>query len=169
MPRNIEIKARLWDRGRVEARLREMGCGVAEIIPQHDIFFASSMGRLKLRIFDPQRGELIAYDRANQATAKLSRYILAPTSDPESLHRALTAALGEIGEVKKTRTLYLIGQTRVHLDKVEGLGDFIELEVVLRDEQSAAEGERIANEIMQMLGIRVEDLIENAYVDMMKG
>ena len=112
----------MGDRGGIEARLAELGYAVAEIIEQHDIFFACERGRLKLRIFSPSKGELIAYDRPDQAAAKLSRYIIAPTSDPDRLRQALTAALGVIGEVRKTRTLYLIGQTRVHLDAVEGWG-----------------------------------------------
>ena len=77
------------------------------------------------------------------------------------------ASIGLIGVVKKHRTLYMIGQTRVHLDRVEDLGHFMELEVVLREEQAEKEGVKIAEEIMSQLGIRQESLIECAYFDLL--
>jgi predicted adenylyl cyclase CyaB len=73
------------------------------------------------------------------------------------------------GVVRKRRYLYLVGQTRVHLDEVEGLGEFMELEVVLRPEQSDAEGQAIARDLMTRLGIREEDLLEGAYMDLLEG
>jgi hypothetical protein len=66
-----------------------------------------------------------------------------------------------------TRLLYLVGQTRVHLDSVVGLGDFLELEVVLRPDQSPAEGQIIAAGLMRRLGIHDSDLIATAYADML--
>jgi adenylate cyclase class IV len=64
--------------------------------------------------------------------------------------------------------LLLIEQTRVHFDRVEGLGEFMELEVVLRDEQSDAEGTDIANQLMDALQIRPQDLLECAYIDLLE-
>jgi len=71
--------------------------------------------------------------------------------------------------VKKTRYLYLVGQTRVHLDDVEGLGQFMELEVVMREGQSDAEGQAIAEELMSRLRVERGDLIEGAYMDLLEG
>ena len=70
--------------------------------------------------------------------------------------------------MRKTRTLFLVGHTRIHLDQVEGLGDFIELEVVLRDGEPAEEGTKIAIELLSRLGISKESLVEGAYVDLLK-
>lgn len=61
--------------------------------------------------------------------------------------------------VKKTRTLYLVGQTRIHIDQVEGVGDFMELEVVLREGQSEEDGQCIANQLLDEMGIRPADQI----------
>jgi predicted adenylyl cyclase CyaB len=72
------------------------------------------------------------------------------------------------GVVRKTRYLYLAGQTRIHLDDVEGLGHFMELEVVLRADQSDAEGQAIAEDLMVRLGVRKDDLLEGAYMDLLE-
>ncbi|XP_060800124.1 uncharacterized protein LOC132901619 isoform X2 [Neoarius graeffei] len=83
------------------------------------------------------------------------------------LLRVLSDALGQVGQVKKERRLYMVGQTRVHVDSVEGLGDFMELEVVMRENQSAEEGVAIAHQLMQDLGMKKEDLIDGAYMDLL--
>jgi predicted adenylyl cyclase CyaB len=114
----------------------------------------------------PGRGELIRYKREDIADARSSHYQIARTSDPAVLLDLLTQTLGCIGEVKKTRILYLIGQTRVHIDRVEGLGDFLELEVILRPDQSEDEGKWIAEELMKELGIEKSQLIAEAYIDL---
>ncbi len=80
----------------------------------------------------------------------------------------LELACGIRGVVRKTRYLYLVGQTRVHLDDVEGLGQFMELEVVLREGQSDAEGQAIAEELMTRLGVERGDLLEGAYMDLLE-
>ena len=70
--------------------------------------------------------------------------------------------------VRKRRSVFLFGQTRIHLDQVEGLGSFIEFEVVLRDGQPVSEGERIATSLMNALSVRAADLIPHAYVDLLE-
>lgn len=87
--------------------------------------------------------------------------------DLNPLHSLLTAALGKRCVVNKVRKLFLIGQTRVHVDTVDGLGDFMELEVVLRDEQSPEEGQQIAFDLMEKLGIDRSDLMATAYADLL--
>ena len=88
-------------------------------------------------------------------------------NDPE-IAEILSRSLGVSGTVRKRRILYISKQTRIHLDQVEGLGEFAELEVVLRDGQSASEGREIARELMEKLGIRDEDLIDRSYIDLLE-
>jgi predicted adenylyl cyclase CyaB len=167
MPSNIEIKAILKNRAKAEATVAQLGDTGPEVIHQEDVFFRCDGARLKLRILGPERGELIRYERADVADTRCSRYEIARTSDPQILLDILSKTLGRIGMVKKTRTLYLIGQTRVHFDRVQDLGDFLELEVVLRPEQSEDEGKNIAEALLLSLGIDKQELIGEAYVDLL--
>lgn len=167
MARNVEVKARI---GSVEALLpsaRALADSEAERIEQDDTFFTCAHGRLKLRDFGDGRGELIHYERTDIEGPKLSDYVRAPTSDPAALREALSRAHGVIGRVRKTRWLLLVGQTRVHVDRVQGLGDFMELEVVLADQQSAQEGEAIAEALLARLGIDASQRLAGAYLDLL--
>jgi len=168
MPANIEIKARARDFEEIRSRAEKLSDTIVEVIPQEDIFFNTPQGRLKLRILAPDRGELIYYTRPDQEGPKRSDYHIARTADPENLKRVLELAYGIRGVVKKTRYLYLVGQTRVHLDDVEGLGQFMELEVVMQEGQGDSEGEAIADKLMTSLGVERSDLIEGAYMDMIE-
>jgi predicted adenylyl cyclase CyaB len=167
MPRNVEIKARLRDREAVEAIVRERADFGPEEIVQEDVFFRCAEGRLKLRTIADGGGELIFYRRLDTEGPTESEFFKAPIDDPGALTETLGRALGTAGVVRKRRTLYLIGQTRIHLDRVEGLGDFLELEVVLEPVQSADDGVRIADGLMQSLGILQGHLESQAYVDLL--
>ena len=168
MARNVEIKARLP--GSIESllpRARALADSPDVLIEQDDTFFTCAHGRLKVRDFGNGTGELIHYERADTEGPKLSDYVRAPTSDPAALREALTRAQGTQGRVRKTRWLLMVGQTRVHLDRVHGLGDFMELEVVLGGGQSAADGESIAERLMGELGIAREQRVAGAYLDLL--
>ncbi len=167
MPRNVEIKARVHNPDSLRRTVEELSGGPAARLVQEDTFFDCPRGRLKLRLADDGAGELIAYHRRDQAGPRVSRFFKAPVGDPDALRAVLGEALGTGGVVRKRRTLHLVGQTRIHLDEVEGLGHFVELEVVLRDDQSAADGEAIARDLMAKLQITDEDLIDAAYVDLL--
>ena len=168
MSRNIEIKARARD----FAAQRRIAEQLADQPPVHleqtDSFFHAAHGRLKLREFGDGRGELIQYQRSDSTGPKTSHYTLVPTEHPIALRQALTAALGLRATVVKRRHVCLCGQTRIHLDRVEGLGEFIELEVVLAAEQTEQHGQSIADSLMRQLGVTDQDLIAGAYVDLLE-
>jgi predicted adenylyl cyclase CyaB len=167
VPRNIEIKARIESVASLLPRVAPLATEGPTEITQDDTFFQCSAGRLKLRVFADEQGELIFYRRVNQAGPKESFFIRSPTSSPETLRESLSLAYGQIGRIRKHRTLYLVGRTRVHLDRVAGLGEFLELEVVLAGDESPDSGLREARELMARLGIGPDQLIEGAYLDLM--
>jgi predicted adenylyl cyclase CyaB len=168
MPRNVEIKAKIAGvaaLGPLAARLADTGPVVLE---QDDTFFSCPNGRLKLRDQFAAGAELIFYQRADERGPKESFYLRTPVPDPQAMRTLLQQAYGQTGRVRKRRVLYLAGRTRIHLDAVEGLGEFLELEVVLRDGESAEEGVLEANEIMAALGIGPQQLLQGAYVDQLE-
>ena len=167
MPRNIELKARIDSVEAVMPVAQALADGPPQAIEQDDSFFVCVQGRLKLRDFGDGTGELIHYERADTAGPKLSDYVRVPTSEPAALREALARAQGVLGRVRKTRWLLLAGQTRIHLDRVDGLGDFVELEVVLRDDQSEAEGVAIADALLQALGVSPTQRLAGAYLDLL--
>ena len=168
MPSNIEIKARVRDFDEIRQRAERLSDTPLQIISQEDIFFNTEKGRLKLRVRGAGHAQLIYYLRSDQEGPKRSDYHIFETPDSENLNHVLELAYGIRGVVKKTRYLYMVGQTRIHLDDVEELGQFVELEVVLKEGQSNVEGEEIAERLMTSLGVERSDLIEGAYMDMLE-
>jgi predicted adenylyl cyclase CyaB len=167
MGRNIEIKARVES---IQMLLPQVVTiadkGPIEVV-QDDTFFHCENGRLKLRAYSKDDGELIFYRRTNQRGPKESFYLRAPTSDPDALRDLLSQAYGQGKRVQKHRILFYSGRTRIHLDDVKGLGHFLELEVVLEECEPAEAGIREANDIMMCLGIEPTQLMDAAYVDLL--
>lgn len=168
MPRNVEIKARAADPSRLRGLAIELADGPPRTIDQTDTFFATPSGRLKLRMFADGSGELIAYERPDTAGPRTSHYGLAPVADGAALLAVLTAAMPVRGVVRKRRELLLCGRTRIHLDEVEGLGSYLELEVVLADGEERTAGEAEARELMARLGIGTAELVKGAYIDLLE-
>lgn len=184
MPANIEIKARVESFDAASALASKIADDPKPtVLQQGDTFFHAPNGRLKLRqqkqvtksgeeVEDSPLtfSELIAYDRSDCEGPKQSTYSKSKISEnAESLIKVLSDSCGVKGIVQKVRHLYLVDQTRIHLDKVEGLdGAFLELEVVMREDQSAEDGKRVAEELMEKLNVVEADLMAGAYLDLLK-
>jgi len=144
MPQNLEIKAIIQDAEHLafmKAAARRLSGSEASVLNQRDIYFNSEKSRLKLRI-ENERGFLIAYERPNTMGPKKSCYKISPVPDPVTMEEVLTLSNGIKGEVKKVRELSILeldGLTvRVHIDRVELLGDFLEFEVTFLCQPSFA-------------------------------
>jgi predicted adenylyl cyclase CyaB len=167
MARNVEIKAKVSDIADLMERSKHLATSGPTVIHQDDTFFGCASGRMKLRAFQDGNGQLIFYRRENAEGPKTSFYDVAPTHDADRLRGTLSHAYGQVGRVIKERTLYLVGRTRIHIDRVQELGDFMELEVVLHDEEDASSGIKEAHELITALGISKDSLIDCAYVDLL--
>ena len=172
MPRNIEIKARTDSVESLLTRAQAVAESAPEIIHQDDTFFRVPNGRLKLREFADGSAELIHYHRPDHGEAKASDYVRVAVPDASALREALARGCGLLGRVRKERLLLLVSeggfQTRVHIDRVENLGDFMELEVVLQDGQSDADGAAEAERLMAALGLHNAQRLTGSYLDLLQ-
>jgi len=168
--RNIELKARCRDLGAARKTARSAGAEFAWVAHQHDTYFRCPDGRLKLRRIDSsggRRAELIRYRRADVGGPRLSRYRVRPVRLPRLLGWWLALRHGIVAEVSKRRELWLWRGVRIHLDEVEKLGTFVELEAVVGDIGSEPEADRRCREMAGRLGIEDADVIEVSYSDML--
>jgi len=160
-----ELKARCGDLGRVRDRLRPRATWEATL-RQVDTYFSVQGGRLKLREVAGQPAELIYYERSDLAAVKPSRVYLASTEDPSALRALLGAALGIRTRVTKTREIWRWEGVRVHLDRVEGLGSFVELEETVDEPEGLEKALNHLGRLQADLGIRADDLVDRSYVDL---
>lgn len=168
MPANVEIKARIDSVAAWEPRVAAIATHGPEILNQVDTFFPCTAGRLKLREFGGGRGELIWYERPDEAGPRQSRFERLPLENPERFREFMAGTVGVAGTVRKRRTLYLVGRTRVHLDQVECLGAWLELEVVLAAGEAETLGRAEAGRLMEVLGIDSGQLEPRPYVDLLE-
>ncbi len=168
MPRNIEVKLRVDGLDALLPVAQALCAAGPELIEQDDTFFNVRHGRLKLRQFANGSGELIQYHRPDSPAAKASEYRRVPAPDPAALREALALSCGLLGRVRKTRWLLMAGRTRIHLDRVQGLGDFLELEVVLHDGEADAVGVAEAQGLLHALGLGDAPQEPGAYLDLLR-
>jgi predicted adenylyl cyclase CyaB len=159
LARNLELKIKLEDPAGIASKLKEHGGRFVKTLDQKDVYYEYDKGLLKLRI---ENGEasLIKYNRDETGTKRWSDYEILNLSgnSPEDF---LKDILNVQAEVVKERNLYMYKDTRIHLDKVENLGDFLELESVVKEDQAKAEEEFY--ELVDMLELDLEDQIKTSY------
>ncbi len=167
--RNLEIKCPLPNRAETEARLARLGARRIWERRQKDTFYTASRNWLKLREAEGERAELISYGRTGPADgARTSDYDVLSIEDAAAWHRLLGRVLDVDLVVAKTRTLWRWEDTRIHLDRVDGLGEFLELETVVGDrplDRARAETETV----ICTLGLAPETFISVRYRDLLAG
>jgi predicted adenylyl cyclase CyaB len=162
--RNLEYKARIDDPKPYQAKARELGADLWGDLRQTDTYYAVPNGRLKLRETAGLQGELIFYQREENGAGRASDYEVARTTEPDVLRDLLGAALGVLAVVKKRRTLLVLDGTRIHLDNVEGLGSFLELEVPVHEDDTPARD--TINWLLGELGLTWDQCIRASYLDL---
>ena len=161
--RNLEAKFRLRDLALARSRTEAIGFELRALLIQRDTFFRVEHGKLKLRE-EPGAAALIHYRRDQLAGLDLSDYQIVPVANPEPMRAMLANALGVLAEVRKERTLMMRGNIRLHLDRVEGLGEFGEIEAVLDANVSAESSRPAVDEILAAL--EVSELIGVSYFEL---
>ena len=163
--RNLEAKFRLDDLEHARERATAIGYTQRSVLRQRDTFFRCASGKLKLREED-SRAVLIHYGRRAANRLQLSTYEIVEIADPKNTRAMLAAALGVIAEVRKERTLLMRANVRLHLDHVEELGDFGEIEALIADGSDPERSRDAVDEILAALQIHRESLIEVSYFEL---
>jgi homotetrameric cytidine deaminase len=167
--RNVELKAVDPDPDATLERALAAGARDQGVLTQRDTYFATPRGRLKLREEEPGGAHLIAYQRADEATARTSAYRIARVEAPGELRAALETSLGVTQVVDKRRRLLLWETVRIHLDDVAGLGRFVELEAVAGEDSDLAREHEQVRMLREVLGIEDEAIQTGSYADARSG
>jgi adenylate cyclase class 2 len=169
--RNVEAKFRLGDHD--AARVKALAAGFVphgELL-QRDTFFITPNGKLKLREESadggPPTAALIYYERSGAGAQMLSNYEIVAVAQADAMRAMLVAALGIRGEVRKCRTLLMRRNVRLHLDEVDGLGSFGEIEAVLGPADAVEGAQAEVGEILRALGVPSADLLDSSYFELM--
>ncbi len=175
---NVEIKAACEDPDPIRRLLRARGAEFRGTDHQVDTYFQVATGRLKLREGGLEN-HLIHYHRADVAGPRRADVLLLeapPGPQTNALKEILARALGVRVVVDKRREIYFIDNVKFHIDAVDGLGGFVEIEAQSHDRstgsrQGAGASEEVllaqCNEYLELFGIRREDLIAESYGDML--
>jgi predicted adenylyl cyclase CyaB len=164
--RNLEYKARIDDPKPLIAKARALGFDPWGDPRQTDTYFATPQGRLKLRETAGFQAELIYYERDEEGADRASDYDVAHSNEQEALRNVPAGALGVLATVRKRRTLLVLDGTRLHLDNVEALGAFMEIEAPVTDGNDAKAGERL-DWLLGELGLTWDECIRASYLDLM--
>ena len=167
MPTLIEIKARCEDPRKIRQVLEKNKAEFKGIDHQVDTYFKVKEGRLKLREGNIEN-HLIHYFRGNQAGPKKSEVLLYKSTPDSSLKNILATSIGVLTVVDKKREIRFIDNVKFHIDVVEGLGNFIEIEAIDMD-GSISEVKLLeqCQFYIRLFGVKDEDLLENSYSDML--
>jgi homotetrameric cytidine deaminase len=163
--RNVELKARDADPEATLQRALSLGASDEGVVRQRDTYFGRARGRLKLREQEPGGAQLISYQRPDDAQARTSAYRIADVADPSALREALDASLGTRVVVDKRRHLLLYENVRIHLDAVEGLGAFVELEAVAAPDSDLSREHELVERLRSEL--RLGDTVPVSYSDLL--
>ncbi len=164
---NVEIKARCADPAAIRNYLLSHKAEFKGTDHQTDTYFHVAHGRLKLRQGNIENS-LIHYERSNQPGPKTSAVNMMKLTDGKTLHSVLSAALGVKTEVIKKREIYFIDNVKFHIDEVEGLGNFVEIEAIDFDGSVGEEKIRQQCEYyVKELQIEAADLLTHSYSDML--
>jgi adenylate cyclase class IV len=184
---NFEFKARVRDFAAVHEVLGKRRAHFAGILEQIDTYFHAPRGRLKLREIrrhspaEHKVGvefQLIFYQRADKAAIRRSDYSIVPLDHADDLRELLATALGIHLVIRKSRELFLLGykggaadengiHIRIHLDRVEELGEFVEVEALAGGDISAVQAAQEAQALLEEFGIPQGDLMTGAYADLL--
>jgi adenylate cyclase class 2 len=165
--KNVELKAKTSTPENAKKILDDLGARYVGCDNQLDTYFNTPSGRLKLREGNIENS-LIHYNRQNSKDAKLSNIAYSKITNSLDIKHVLTSSLGILIEVRKERHIYFIDHVKFHIDYLDSLGTFLEIEVIDEfDEYSVDEMNSLCKEYQTILSISDDDLLTHSYSDML--
>lgn len=168
MAKNIEIKARIGNEVQLMSVLNSIVKQKPEILVQKDIFYKIRNARLKLRSINGGENELIFYRRPDDKSPKESSYYRIKVIFPSIANLVLRTILGTRGIVKKHRNVFYLENIRIHLDRVEGIGSFIEFEYLVDKFHTEVMGRERLKNLLSTFEINSTDLCAISYIDFLE-
>ena len=163
--KNLEIKCRMNTFTLVRRALKALGAvRQVPVLKQVDWYFPVPRGRFKLRQVRGGAGELIFYIRPTTRAARVSDFSRLPVPDVPATRRLLADALGEAACVSKRRELWLLENARIHLDQVDRLGRFLEVEVIVT--QGIGQAKTLMRTLLTGLAIEPDTLVAQSYAEL---
>jgi len=163
--KNLEVKAKFKDLGKLKSLLVELGAKKTETMHQVDTYFRVPKGRLKLRELTKTSAYLIYYERGESKMERWSNYYRYDVRNPGEFRDFFTKALGVNIVVDKRRILYMYKNARIHVDSVKKLGTFMEIEVEVKKGDKQAKC--LMKELLDHLKIPKSDFIKKSYSDLL--
>lgn len=162
----FEFKAKVNDIEKYEKQLLTLNPTFRGLDHQIDTYFNTPKGRLKLREGNIENA-LINYDRENIAGAKESRVILYKHQPDTALKDILIHQLGIKVVVEKKRKIYFVENVKIHFDRVEKLGTFMEVEAIESGEYfSIDELKQQCHKYLHFFELPEGALIDKSYSDL---
>jgi predicted adenylyl cyclase CyaB len=168
VPRNIEVKLRVADLAPIRAAALAGGARRQGVESQTDRYYELAGGRrVKLRTRDGGTAELIRYDRPETEGVRPSDYEITPVRDAEA-EVCLVPKSHPVAVVRKRREVLVLDNVRIHLDDVEGLGTFLELEAMVDPDHDDDVCRRRIADLLATLELAGADPIRASYGDLVR-
>jgi predicted adenylyl cyclase CyaB len=162
--KNFEIKCRISNLSAIKEKLSSDRNYKYSVEKQRDIYYNVKSGRLKLRIINEKNSDLIYYNRKEKNSERVSNFVISSTLNFRELNFIMTEQFKVMVIVNKKREIFVKDNIRIHLDTVNKLGKFLEIEIMFKDLNKA---KKLMEELKEMLNLNSKDFIKSSYSDLL--
>lgn len=167
----IEVKVRA-DHSKAFPILKKIGAVKLGVEDQSDTYFAAphrdfakTDEALRIRSLDGQA--VLTYKGPKlDGISKTREEFETPVDEVTTIQILHALGFSEAGVVRKKREVFRTGEITVCLDAVEGLGEFLEVEIVAENEKELDTSRAKLFELLKQFGAREMNSIRTSYLEM---
>ena len=169
----VEVKARVYDPKLMERSIIALGASPIGIEAQVDTYysapyrdFAKTDEALRIRVQDNKC--FLTYKGAKMdSISKTRKEYEVEVNDADNMGNILSSLnFTPVATIVKRRKKYRLGDFIISLDEVRNLGNFMEVEVSIRDSKSHEDKVESIFGLFEKLGISRDDSIRKSYLEM---